>query len=99
MLAVALQAEGIEAFPVASSVDLVADPQLAQRGYFVEVPLRGQPVKLPGSPFAASPPIVRTDGRPPAFGEHSARVLEELAGYSEEEVARLARDGVILLGR
>jgi benzylsuccinate CoA-transferase BbsF subunit len=98
-LAVALQADGIEAFPVTSSVDLVADAQLAQRGYFVEVPLRGQPVKLPGSPLSASPPIVRTDGRPPAFGEHSASVLVELAGYSEEEVARLARDGVIVLGR
>jgi len=98
-LAVALQADGIEAFPVATAVDLVADAQLAQRGYFVEVPLRGQAVKLPGSPFSATPPIVRTDGHPPAFGEHSASVLGELAGYSEEEVARLARDGVIVLGR
>ena len=98
-LAVALQADGIEAFPAATAADLVADAQLAQRGYFVEVPLRGQPVKLPGSPLSASPAIVRTDGRPPAFGEHSASVLQELAGYSEEEVAQLARDGVIVLGR
>jgi crotonobetainyl-CoA:carnitine CoA-transferase CaiB-like acyl-CoA transferase len=49
--------------------------------------------------LSASPAIVRTDGRPPAFGEHSASVLQELAGYSEEEVAQLARDGVIVLGR
>ena len=97
-LAVALQAKGIEAFPVATALDLVADAHLEERGYFVEVPLRRRQVKLPGSPLSASPPIVRTDGRPPAFGEHTAGVLTELAGYTEEEVARLACDGVVVLG-
>ncbi len=97
-LAVALQAKGIEAFPVATAPDLVADAQLEERGYFVEVSLRGEHVKLPGSPLSASPPIVRTDGRPPAFGEHTASVLKELAGYSDEDVVRLGRDGVVVLG-
>ena len=68
------------------------------RGYFVEVPLRGVQVKVPGSPLSASPPLVRTDGQPPAFGEHTASVLQELGGYAEEEVARLGRDGVVVLG-
>jgi crotonobetainyl-CoA:carnitine CoA-transferase CaiB-like acyl-CoA transferase len=97
-LAAALQAKGIEAFPVATPPDLVADPQLHARGYFVEVSLRGEPVKLPGSPLSASPSIVRTDGRPPAFGEHTASVLMELAGCTEDEVARLGREGVVVLG-
>ena len=97
-LAVALQGKGIEAFPVATAPDLVADAQLEARGYFVEVPLRGVQVKVPGSPLAASPPLVRTDGHPPAFGEHTASVLKELGGYTEEEVARLGREGVVVLG-
>ncbi len=97
-LAVALQAKGIEAFPVATAPDLVADTQLEERGYFVEVPLHGARVKLPGSPLSASPALVRTDGHPPAFGEHTANVLQELAGCTAEEVARLARDGVVVLG-
>ncbi len=97
-LAIALQAEDIEAFPVATPPDLVADAQLEERGYFVEVPLRGEQVKLPGSPLSASPSIVRINGRPPAFGEHTASVLMELAGCTEEEVERLGRDGVVVLG-
>jgi crotonobetainyl-CoA:carnitine CoA-transferase CaiB-like acyl-CoA transferase len=95
-LATALQAQGIEAFPAVTAADLVVDAQLEHRGYFVEVPLRGENVRLPGSPFSASPPITRTDGRPPEFGEHTASVLRDLAGYSEEELARLGRDGVVV---
>jgi len=88
-VAVTMQALGIEAFPVATAADLVVDPQLAHRGYFVEVPLGGEMVRLPGSPFSSSPPITRTDGRPPAFGEHTASILHELGGYARDDVARL----------
>jgi crotonobetainyl-CoA:carnitine CoA-transferase CaiB-like acyl-CoA transferase len=59
-LAAALQAQGIEAFPAATAADLVVDPQLEHRGYFVEVPLRGETVRLPGTPYVSSPPITRT---------------------------------------
>jgi benzylsuccinate CoA-transferase BbsF subunit len=97
-LAVALQAQGIEAFPVATAADLVVDPQLGHRGYFVEVPQRGEVVRLPGSPYVSSPPITRTDGDPPAFGAHTAAVLRELCGYSEEDVGRLADEGAVVVG-
>jgi crotonobetainyl-CoA:carnitine CoA-transferase CaiB-like acyl-CoA transferase len=98
-LAVALQAQGIEAFPVATAADLVVDPQLAHRGYFVEVPLRGEHVRLPGSPYVSSPPLTRTDGAPPAFGAHTFSVLRELCGYSEEDVRRLEDDGTVVVGQ
>jgi crotonobetainyl-CoA:carnitine CoA-transferase CaiB-like acyl-CoA transferase len=98
-LAVALQAQGIEAFPVATAADLVVDPQLEHRGYFVEIPLRAEFVRLPGSPYVSSPPITRTDGDPPAFGAHTASVLRELCGYSEDDVRRLEDDGAVVVGR
>jgi len=77
----------------------VADPQLEGRGYFVEVPLRGEPVRLPGSPYVSTPPITRTDGDPPDFGAHTASVLRELCGYSEEDVRRLEDEGVVVVGQ
>jgi benzylsuccinate CoA-transferase BbsF subunit len=98
-LAVALQAQGIEAFPVATAADLVVDPQLESRGYFVEVPCRGEVVRLQGSPYLSSPPITRTDGDPPAFGAHTAAVLRELCGYSHEDVGRLADEGAVVVGQ
>jgi len=71
------------------------DPHLAARGFFPDAPHSTLgPIKQIGSPMRLSdtPPLMARAG--PLLGEHSAQVLSEL-GYSQEEISRLATDGVI----
>ncbi|MFB6134705.1 MAG: CaiB/BaiF CoA transferase family protein, partial [Halanaeroarchaeum sp.] len=53
------------------------------------------PVKTTGVPFKTADGRPRLDGRPPAVGEDSAAVLSEV-GYSDAEIDRLIRDGVVV---
>ena len=85
--------------PVNTIDQVVADPQVQAREMIVDLPawngthlrVSGQPVKL--SRTAAGP----TEGadRP---GGHTARVLRDALGYSEERIAELEQHGVIATG-
>lgn len=90
-----LDAEGIWAGPVYSYADLVADPQIAHNGTFVEYdhPTEGR-VKTPGFAikFSKTPSKVRFGA--PLIGEHSRDVLNE-AGFSQIEIDALGATGVI----
>ena len=91
-----LQAEGIAAAAVLNHRELLADEQLAARGYFetVDHPEAGRHVyhgmtwKLSGTPgrirFAA-----------PCFGQHNQAVLGGLLGLTDEEIDALERAEVI----
>jgi len=71
------------------------DPHLASRGFFPDAPhSKLGPVKQIGSPMRLSDTPPRMVRAGPLLGEHSAQVLVEL-GYSQEEIRRLATDGVI----
>jgi crotonobetainyl-CoA:carnitine CoA-transferase CaiB-like acyl-CoA transferase len=90
-----LQALGVPAGAVLSGPELLADPQLAARGTFLEQDRPGIGVKhYPNQPyrfrFAASPP----DRRAPLLGEHTAEVLRGYLGLGDEELAELERDDV-----
>ncbi len=90
-----LSAAGVPAAPVANVADVVSSEQTRALGIL-------QPLRHPSIPdlrLAALP--VSFDGAraehrlpPPLLGEHSEEVLREV-GYSAEEVAGLAADGVI----
>ncbi|WP_306120683.1 MULTISPECIES: CoA transferase [unclassified Roseitalea] len=92
-----LERHGIWTAPVYGYADLVADPQIAHNGTFIEYdhPTEGW-VKTPGFPirFSKTPSAVARGA--PLCGEHSAEVLSE-AGLSSEEIAELVRAGVIAL--
>ena len=90
-----LQAAGVSAMPVLTVPELMADPHLAERGFFEEVAHREAGIwKMDGPAwrFDRSPAHVRLPA--PCFAEHNDYVLRELLGLSEEEVAELEREGV-----
>jgi crotonobetainyl-CoA:carnitine CoA-transferase CaiB-like acyl-CoA transferase len=80
--------------PVNDVADLIDDPHLKATGFFSieDHPSEGRlrtmrtPTNWSGSPPGAQRPA-------PKLGEHSAQVLRE-AGYSDEEIARMAEEGV-----
>jgi CoA:oxalate CoA-transferase len=87
---------GVPVGPVQDIAQVAADPQIAHRNMFIELdhPALG-PTKFTGNPMKLS----RTPGGatrvPPDLGEHSAEVLAELLGMSEEQVGELFAEDVI----
>jgi len=93
-----LNQAGIWCGPVYGYADLVADPQIAHNGTFVEYehPTEGR-VKTPGFPIRFSRTPARVERGAPLTGQHTEEVLREF-GYSPEQVARLAAEGAVLRG-
>jgi crotonobetainyl-CoA:carnitine CoA-transferase CaiB-like acyl-CoA transferase len=95
-----LESAGVPHAPLWTYADLFSQPQAEARHWRVSVrDPQGRPVDLLGSPFhvsatgaPAEPPPATC---PPAVGEHSAAVLRELCGVSEEELQRLREVGVV----
>ena len=85
----------IWAGPVYGYEDLLADPQVAHNGTFVEYdhPTEG-PVKAPGFPirFSRTPSIVERGA--PLTGEHSREILAE-AGFDAAAIDRLLASGAV----
>jgi crotonobetainyl-CoA:carnitine CoA-transferase CaiB-like acyl-CoA transferase len=95
-LAAELQAVGLDAALVADMQDLLADPQLAERGHFVELthPVVGRHVvEANGMRFSDSP--MRFTRPAPCLAADSATVYGELLGLSQAEVDELSAAGVL----
>ncbi|WP_134682138.1 CaiB/BaiF CoA transferase family protein [Paracoccus ravus] len=90
-----LEAEGIWVGPVYGYADLVADPQIAHNGTFIEYdhPTEGR-VKTPGFPirFSKSPSELRRGA--PLTGQHTAEVLAA-AGYDAARIEALITQGAV----
>lgn len=91
----AFEAADIWAGPVYGYADLVADPQAAHNGTFVEYdhPTEGR-VKTPGFPIKFSKTPSEVSRGAPLAGEHTSEVLAE-AGYDEAAIARLLASGAV----
>jgi crotonobetainyl-CoA:carnitine CoA-transferase CaiB-like acyl-CoA transferase len=91
-----LQAAGVPAGAVLNAQELVEDPHLNARGFFVAArTLEGPTMLMPGTP-------VRVHGRTrddwtaaPLPGEHNRQVLRDLLGLADSEIDRLETDGVL----
>jgi crotonobetainyl-CoA:carnitine CoA-transferase CaiB-like acyl-CoA transferase len=81
--------------PIYSVADMMRDPQFNQRGMFETVQVDGEALKIP----AIVPRLEDTPGETlwpgPALGEHNEEILSGQLGYSRDELARLAAEGVI----
>jgi len=75
--------------------DLIDDPQVREMGWFAELesPALGRFETL-ATPFKLYGADVGPRGAAPAAGEHTFEVLSG-AGLTDDELARLAADGVI----
>lgn len=89
-----LEAKGVPAGPINNIAQAWADPQVQARGLLAEVAGRKfvrTPIKLHGTPVAL------TRG-PAEVGEHTREVLAE-AGFADEEIEALIRDGAAAVER
>ena len=90
-----LAGAGVACGAVLDSTEVLADEHLRARGMVVELehpdrgrfPMLGNPIHL-----SASPTEVRSA---PLLGQHNADVYGTLLGLGEEELRKLANDGVI----
>jgi crotonobetainyl-CoA:carnitine CoA-transferase CaiB-like acyl-CoA transferase len=90
-----LDAQGLIWAPVATLPDVIDDPQAREMGWFatIDSPSLGRFETL-DTPFKLYGADVGVRGPAPAAGEHTFDVLTQL-GLGDEELARLAEDGVI----
>ncbi len=88
---------GVPCAPVREIEEVIADPEVAQRGTLIDstYPSRGE-IRVAGSPVKLSA-VAREEiphGRPPELGEHTEEVLSSI-GISRERMARLREEGAI----
>jgi crotonobetainyl-CoA:carnitine CoA-transferase CaiB-like acyl-CoA transferase len=84
-------------FPVATPVDIRANPQLQARHYFQEMtqPQLGSPVTFLGPFVQASATPLQQRRFPPTLGEHNVELYGKELGLTHDDLARLREIGAI----
>jgi crotonobetainyl-CoA:carnitine CoA-transferase CaiB-like acyl-CoA transferase len=91
-----LQSVGVPAGPVLANWEIVSDPHLYERGYFVDVVhAEVGHYRWDGYPWKFSKTPGRIRYASPLFGEHNDEILCGLLGLSREETADLRAKGVV----
>ena len=93
-----LDAAGVPAGPVMSIADIAVDPQFQERGMLAQVPDARMPdgvAVMSGimPRLTATPGTIRSTGG--VLGADNDAIFGDLLGLSAEEMAQLAKDGVI----
>ncbi|MDQ7841132.1 MAG: CoA transferase [bacterium] len=92
-----LNQAGVPAGRVLSVPEVLAHPQVAERGLvrqFDEVPGAGRDISVTTAGFRLSGCRPDVDGPPPRLGEHTGEVLRGL-GFTDDEIAGFQREGAI----
>ena len=84
-------------YPISTTEDIVANPQLASRAYWVEIehPELGTTIKYPGTFAKTSEVPLRNPFRAPLIGEHNLEIYENELGIPRTELIRLKQAGII----
>jgi crotonobetainyl-CoA:carnitine CoA-transferase CaiB-like acyl-CoA transferase len=91
-----LRAVDVPHAPVWDYAALFADPQTAARGLRVTVrDPEGRPVDLVGSPFHIAGAALPEPTMPPALGQDTDAVLQEVLGMDAARLAELRQQGVV----
>jgi benzylsuccinate CoA-transferase BbsF subunit len=95
-LAEMLQRHGVPAAAMDTVRELVTDPHLRERDFFVEIdhPETG-PRGAIGTPFKLSGATLPPYRHAPLFGEHTDAILGDLLGYSTAELEQLREEGAL----
>jgi crotonobetainyl-CoA:carnitine CoA-transferase CaiB-like acyl-CoA transferase len=89
-LANQLREAGIAAGVVSHAGDLATRPDFEARGFMRPICINNsRELRHPGVPWTTSHPESLVFDPPPALGEHSREVLEDVLGYPEERVDEL----------
>lgn len=91
-----LNKEGIPSGPINTLNEVFQDPQVTHLNMVQEVshPQRGK-IKLVRNPVTFSETPASTYLPPPLLGEHTEQILEQILGYSPEQVKDLRKKGIV----
>ena len=93
-----IAAAGVPVAKVPNIAGAIEDPQVKARGIILELdhPTAGK-VRVPGFPVVMekTPATYRIPA--PQLGEHSAEILREMLGYSDEEIEELRKSGTVVV--
>jgi formyl-CoA transferase len=95
--AATLREAGIAAQPLLTAADLPEDPHLRARGFLEPVAAGSSVTEMEGPRFRFSATPVHVRLPAPAFGEHTAAVLGDVLGLSDEEIGALVESGVAMV--
>jgi crotonobetainyl-CoA:carnitine CoA-transferase CaiB-like acyl-CoA transferase len=91
-----LQRAGVRAGAVRTGAELLGDPHLDARGYYVPIEnTRAGHQTLRLAPFHLSETPPRINQPAPTLGQHTEDVLRDLLGLRDAEIDALAQEGVI----
>jgi formyl-CoA transferase len=82
--------------PVQDAREIYECPHVEARHVLIDVPdpVLGS-VRLVGPPFKMSGVPEPLTGAAPRLGEHSAEILREMLGYTDQQVTALQAEGVL----
>jgi len=92
-----MQENRVPVAPVLNTAEAVAHPHLRQRGTVRKAhdPVLGE-VDVPGFPIRFSAGSGPQDTQAPFLGQHNADILKEFLGYSDDSIAHLKEQGVLM---